>query len=157
MSWNGQKKPDCIRDSNDRGAVNEPWIENSILVSEPFDFAAVDLPRPTSFDGAFWDVLNKGIARKVHETVIGLFHLFLTLPPEQQKAFVLRVAHKMSFREIGGILDVTHPTARKLYEQASGRLAAFSTGKDRSDCTAGRCRGTSSAPLPRPQKVKALD
>ena len=145
MNANRYNNFDRSRDSDDRDASAERWVENSLLASVPFDFyvlVALNVPRPATFDGSFWEVLNKGIAQKVHETVIVLFHVFLTLPPEQQKAFMLRDAQKMSFRDIGRILGVTHPTARKLYDQALEKFSDLSSGKNVTSCKLGHSGGT---------------
>jgi DNA-directed RNA polymerase specialized sigma24 family protein len=133
MNANGHKRPDRTRAPDDGDASAERWIENSAFLATPFDYDALEsegIPRPVTVSGAFWEVLNNGIAQKVQQTVIALFQLFLTLPPEEQKAFVLRTAQKLSFREIAAILGVTHPTAHNLYDQALKKISAFTSGKN---------------------------
>jgi len=121
--------PNRVRDQADPDSRDERWWENCTQLSDSFDFEAAQLDPPENGEGVIWEVLEQGVAAAVDRRFLRMMRAFVELPERQRSVYALRMAKRMSFRQIAEELGITHPTAKKLYDDACMHFQRFSTGK----------------------------
>ena len=109
------------RCSPDDGSSAGPDWENSVRLSEPMDFRAIERFMP-DLDGEFWDAMRWGVAKMARELALDLLKQFMALPPEDVKAFFMRVSEGKSYREIGRELGIHHATVKAKVERVALHL-----------------------------------
>lgn len=98
-------------------------LENSLRLSAPFDFDAVEGLAAIESAGELCKVLNAGVTRRVWQIVSDVLQTLADLPQREFKVFVMHDVEGKSLREIGKALEVTHRAAGQILTRARGNIA----------------------------------